>query len=383
MEFHVRGQYPFSFSTTVTLIHNYLYKEIILLTASIVSLLTFLLVALELFKAIQVIMYNDLPLWITAKFVLLLIPFVLTLTIPTGLLAAVMIVFGRMSSDRELLALKAAGIGLAPIVAPVIVIAFILTAINFWLIASVNPECRKEYNGIKHEIATNNPMVLLTPEVIVDKIPGWRIYFAKKDKNELQDVILWQMDDRGHIQASLRAERATIELDLEHQQLLMTLINERAEQYGSDGDVTKVQPGSHGGQMVLGVSLNSFYEKVQRRLAWMTLPEIQEVILSMQSAPTGEEASPYLTELQARVAFSISCLTFVIVGIPLAIQTQRRETSFGVLIAIGIVALYMLLDAVGKALKAKAGLYPELIIWTPNILFQAVGFWLFYRANRK
>lgn len=374
---------PFRQPIDVTLIHNYLYKEIILLTAAIISVLTFLLVAVELFKVVQMILYTDLPFWITAKMMLLLVPFVLTLTIPTGLLAAVMIVFGRMSSDRELLALKAAGIGLAPIVAPVIVIAVIFMLLNFWLVASVNPECRKEYNGLKHDIVTNNPLALFTPEVVVDKIPGWRIYFAKKEGRELQDVILWHFDSDNKLQSSMRADRARIDLDLEHTQLVMTLFNERDEQYPSDGDITKVQPGTRAEQLPVAVSLNSFYEKVQHKLAWMTLPEIQEVIYSMQTAPTGEEATPYLTELQARVAFSISCLTFVIVGIPLAIQTQRKETSFGTLIAITIVALYMLLDAVGKALKAKAGLYPELIIWTPNILFQAVGFWLFYRANRK
>jgi lipopolysaccharide export system permease protein len=377
------GLGPIPIPTAVTLIHNYIYKEIILLTAVIIGVLTFLLVALELFHVIEVIMYTDLSFWITIKFVLLLIPFVLTLTIPTGLLAAVMIIFGRMSSDRELLALKASGIGLAPIVAPVIVIAFIFMALNFWLVASVNPECRKEYNGMKHEIATSNPRVLFTPEVVIDKIPGWRIYFSKKEGSEMQDVILWQLSDEGRLLASLRADKAKIDLDLEHTQLVITLINARWEEYPSDGDPMNVKPNFKAAQSPIGVSLNTFYEKLQRHLAWMTLPEIQEVIFAMQSAPTGEEASPYLTELQARVAFSIACLTFVIVGIPLAIQTQRRETSFGVLIAIGIVALYMLLDAVGKALKAKAGFYPELIIWTPNILFQAVGFWLFYRANRK
>ncbi len=70
---------------------------------------------------------------------------------------------GELSSDRELLALKASGIGLAPIVAPVIVIAAIFMALNFWLVASVNPECRKEYNGMKHEIVTNNPLALFQP----------------------------------------------------------------------------------------------------------------------------------------------------------------------------------------------------------------------------
>jgi lipopolysaccharide export system permease protein len=367
----------------VTLIYNYLYKEIILLTAAVIGVMTFLLVGLELFKVLSLIVNTDLPLWLTAKFVLLLIPFTLTLTIPTGLLAAVLIVFGRMSSDRELLALKASGIGLLPIVAPVFIVAGLLMAVDFWLIASVNPECRKEYNDMKHEIVTNNPLALFTPEVVLDKIPGMRLYFSRKKGSELDDVILWQLNDQDVVVSSLRAARATIDLDTEHQQLVMTLFHERGEQYPADGDAAKVQPGAYADQAPMTVSLNSFYEKPERHLAWMTLPEIQEVIFAMQTAPTGEQASPYLTELQARISFSLACFTFVFVGIPLAIQTQRKETSIGILLTLGIVGLYMLLEAVGRALKAKAGLYPELIIWAPNIIFQAVGFWLFYRANRK
>jgi lipopolysaccharide export system permease protein len=367
----------------VTLIHNYLYREIVVLTAAVIGVLTFLLVGLELFKVVALILYTDLPLWLTAKFVLLLIPFTLTLTIPTGLLAAVLIVFGRMSSDRELLALKASGVGLAPIVAPVFIIAVLLMVLDFWLIASVNPECRKEYNDMKHEIVTNNPQDLFTPEVVLDKIPGWRIYFSRKKGAELQNVLLWQLNDQGKVVNSLRADRATIDLDTEHQQLVLTLFNEREEQYPANGDPMNVQPGARAAQLPVAVSLNSFYEKPQRHLAWMTLPEIQEVIFAMQTAPTGEQASPYLTELQARISFSLACFTFVFVGIPLAIQTQRKETSIGILLTLGIVGLYMLLEAVGRALKAKAGLYPEVIIWTPNLVFQAVGIWLFYRANRK
>ena len=367
----------------MTLIHNYLYKEIVLLTAAIIGVLTFLLVAVSMFKVLQTLMYTDLPMWLAAKLMFLGIPLTLTLTIPAGLLAAVMIVFGRMSSDRELLALKASGIGLAPIVAPVIVLAMGLSLLDYWLVAYVVPECQKEFNGMKHEIVTNNPMALLSPEEVVDKIPGWRIYFAKKEGTQLDDVILWRLDDSNRLISSIRAERASIDLDLEHQQLVMKLLNGREEEYPHDGDAMKVHPGGHGEQMVEAVSLNSFYEKVQKKLAWMTLPDIWDIIYSMQSAPTGELASPYLTELQARISFSITTFTFIVVGIPLAIQTQRRETSFGIVVTFLIVLTYYVLGAVGRGLKAHAGLYPELIIWTPNILFQAVGFYLFYRANRK
>jgi lipopolysaccharide export system permease protein len=367
----------------VTLIHNYIYREVVVLTAAIIGVLTFLLVGLELFKVMELILYTDLPFWLTAKFIWLLIPFTLTLTIPTGLLAAVLIVFGRMSSDRELLALKATGIGLAPIVAPVFIVAIVLMAIDFWLIASVNPECRKEYNDMKHEIVTNNPRDLFTPEVVIDKIPNMRIYCSRKIGPKLENVLIWQLNDQNKVVSFIHADWATLDLDMEHQQLVINLFHERSANYPENGDPMGVQPGSTAEQAPVTRSLNSFYEKVQRHLAWMTLPEIQEVIWAMQTAPTGEQASPYLTELQARISFSMACFTFVFVGIPLAIQTQRRETSIGVALTIVIVGLYMVLEAVGRALKAKAGLYPELIIWTPNIIFQAVGFWLFYRANRK
>ena len=89
--------------------------------------------------------------------------------------------------------------------------------------------------------------------------------------------------------------------------------------------------------------------------------------------PPANRSSPYLTEFQARFSFAITAFTFIVVGTPLAIQTQRRETSFGILITFGIVLLYFVLGAVGRGLKGHAGLYPELIIWTPNFLFQAAG----------
>jgi lipopolysaccharide export system permease protein len=367
----------------VTLIHNYIYKEIILLTSAIVGVLTFLLVAVTLFRTLSSLMYTDLPMILAAKLMFLGVPLILTLTIPAGLLAAVMIVFGRMSSDRELVALKAAGIGLAPVVAPVIILAVGLSLLDYWLVAYVVPECQKELNGMKHEIVTNNPMALLSPQEIVDKIPGWKILFDRKEGNQLYDIQLWHLDSTGHVATSLRAKQASVDLDLEHQQLVLTLLNGREEDYPHDGDATKVHIGVHGEQMAEAVSLNSFFDTVQKKLAWMTLPDIWEMIYSMQTNPTGEQASPYLTEFQARVSFSITTFTFIIVGLPLAIQTQRRETSFGVIATGVIVLLYYVLGQIGHALKTHAGLYPELIIWAPNFLFQTVGYYLFYKANRK
>ncbi len=374
---------PDFWATVVTLIHNYIYREILLLTAAIVGVLTFMFEAVDLFRMIQKILYTDLSMWITVKIALLLVPTMLTFTIPAGLLAAVLIIFGRMSSDRELLAVKASGIGLAPIVAPVIIIAAFCSLLEFYLVASVEPKCREETSDMMHDIVTSNPQALFTPQIVLDKIPGLRIYFEKKINNEMHHVFIWQLDEQGNLVNSIRADRADVTVDIEHQVLLITLYDERGERYPDLRDIAKMEPGETAGQGQLSISLNSFYEKAHKQLSWMTLPEISEVIEAMQGGQTGELATPYLTEFQARISFALACLTFVIVGMPLAIQTQRRETSIGLMTALGIVLIYWLLVVLGRALRSHTGFYPELIAWTPNIIFQGVGFWLFSRANLK
>jgi len=88
--------------------------------------------------------------------------------------------------------------------------------------------------------------------------------------------------------------------------------------------------------------------------------EIEQVIEAMQGAPTGELATPYLTEFQARISFALACLTFVIVGMPPGHpRRKRRETSIGILLTIGIVMVYWLLVTLGKALKLILGFIPS------------------------
>ena len=371
----------------MNLIYNSLYKDITTLAVAIIGVLTFLLVAFDLFKVIGLILYTDLSIWLTLKFVLIEIPFVLTITVPAGLLASVLIIFGRMSSDRELLAIKSAGVSLLDIVAPVIILATGFCLMDYWLNAYVVPACREENSEMRHEIVTEKPMDLFAPDAVVDKIPGWRIYLTSKTGTTLNDVQMWKFDSDNHIASAFRAKRAEVTLDIEHGQLVLTLFDAREEEYPSNDDLikdpTKVLPGVRATQLPVEVPLGSFLEKVDKKLSWMTLPEIQSIIESMEQKPSNEPALPYLTEFQARVASSLACLTFVIIGIPLAIQTQRRETSAGVILTILVVGVYLLLGSVGRALKNQAHLYPELIIWAPNLIFQSVGAWLFLRANRK
>ena len=89
------------------------------------------------------------------------------------------------------------------------------------------------------------------------------------------------------------------------------------------------------------------------------------------------------TELNKRFSFSIACLTFALIGIPLGITAHRQETSAGFGLSLVVAVSYFLIIIVVNTIRSKAALHPELLIWLPNVVFLLLGGVLFYRLSRR
>jgi len=367
----------------VKILHRYLLKQVVLTSLAAIVTLTFVVLMFDAFKRLTILLIdNDVSLVTIFYMLLLLVPQALTLTIPCGLLTGIIIVFGRMCHSLEITAIRAAGLGLIPFIAPVVLLSLFLSIFCFYNNALLAPQAMTKFKLMFVEMAKNNPTAFIRAQEPITRFGGMKVYVEKKYGNTLEGIHIWRLGANNIPVSSIRADRGIISADLQDMSLTITLTNARQEDRGKDPTrLQQIETGMKAAQLPIKVSIRDMLDttKISNNISILPIEELRGRIFGK----IGQESNviPLLTELQRRLVFSMSCFTFALVGIPLAISTGRKETSVACLLSLGVAVTYFLLVLVAMAFKENASAYPELIVWIPTILFQGLGFWLLYKVN--
>src|SRR6187401_3514638 len=143
------------------LIDRYLSRQLLVNLLFAIVVLSFVLVIGNIFRKLLPLLVNhDLPVDYLIGFIAYVLPFSLIFTIPWGLLTAVLLVFGRLSADNELTALRSNGISIGRICIPLVAIAVLCTLASLWLNIEVAPAAQDQMRATVFNLATHNPMAL-------------------------------------------------------------------------------------------------------------------------------------------------------------------------------------------------------------------------------
>ena len=85
------------------------------------------------------------------------------------------------------------------------------------------------------------------------------------------------------------------------------------------------------------------------------------------------DPAPLIVHLHEKITLAFSCFVFVLLGIPLAILTRRREKSINFGLAVIVVSAYYLLLIAAEALSLQGYMSPAITTWLPNIIFGLIG----------
>lgn len=371
---------------------RYIGRQVLFATLFGIFVLSFVLVLGNIFKKLMTALdkYPDLGWGFVFEFIANILPFSLIFTIPWGLLTAILLTFGRLSADNELTSLRMAGLSLPRICVPVFAISLAAAAVSFWINVEVAPMSKARISQIFFKIATENPGAMFVEDEVVNTLPGYSVYTLKRDlldsdtgRYSIKNLVLIKLNARRQPDLFIQAGQAQIGFDAGNLETLFLQLNQ-AHLEKADGDDARsffshslVRPG----EATLQLSLERLRDQ-ERKEKPSYLPS-RELVKVIDGEQRPEKRSLLLTELHKRYSLSLACIAFCLIGVPLGVTAQRRETSIGFALSMVIAVAYFLFIVIAEVFHEDPGAFPHVLVWLPNIVFIPMGLILFYRLSRK
>ena len=362
-------------------LHRYLTRQVLASLLMTVAVFTFVLLLGNVLKEVLALLINhQASLFTVAQAIGLLIPYVFVFALPMGLLTATLLTFGRFSADNELTAVRASGISLLSLISPILVLSVLLSVACAFVNLQLAPQCRIAYKHLLVKMVTENFDRLLPERTLIRQFHPYLIYFGRVRGNEVRNVYVYELAKGGTNVASMTTARSgTFFIDRTNKTVRLLLRDAWYVTTATGGSEGERQPVFFGEAPPIEVTLAGRPEK-EPSLGDLTFLELWRKRKEMKAE--GMLTTPVDVELHSDVSFSFACIAFTLVGIPLGIRAHRRETSVGIMIALGLVAVYYSFLMLGQSLDTKEQWKPYLIVWLPNLLFQVVGMVLLRRVNR-
>ena len=366
----------------IRLMDRYIGKQLFAATVFGVIILSVLLVMGTLYKELQpLLVEKHASSSMVARFILSVLPFSLIYTIPWGFLVAVLLVFGRLSAENELVSMRMAGVGLLRVSMPVFVIGAMLCALCLWLNISMAPKAKDTMKYVLYEAVKENPNALLDPGVVQTHFQDKKVFIEGRDGNLLRGLHLYELDkehETGFPKASIYAREASLKIIQESKQLRLHLTDAYMETRNPDGTRELAFIGEQE-PLLFDFSVE---RKKRRKASTMTNAEIRK---SLDTEPGLEpkKRHRYRNEIHRRYAFSMACLALSMVAVPLGINARRKETSTGLAISIIVGLSYFLFFMIAGQFQKQGGNTAIILYWLPNVLCFALGTALFFKARRK
>ncbi|MEO0447852.1 MAG: LptF/LptG family permease, partial [Verrucomicrobiota bacterium] len=310
--------------------------------------------------------------------------------IPWALLVATLLTFGRLSANNELTALRMTGRSLHRICAPVFFTAILCALATLWVNVEAAPRSKANISQLFFRIATENPGSMFLEDEFVNTFPGYSAYTKtrnlidqKSGHYDISNLVLVKLDAGRKPEIFIQAEQAEIRFEEGNREDLFLELNQAHLE--STPGTTDAEFFQHDlikpGHATLKLSLEKLREKEKKQKpSYLPSRELIPVI----DAEESPKRKAYLrTELHKRYSLSCACLAFCLVGIPLGVTAQRKETSTGLALSIAIAACYFVLLTTAEIFHEDPSAYPHILIWLPNIIFIPVGLILFHRLSRK
>lgn len=377
----------------MNLLHRHLFFSVLATCAAAIGLFGFVLIVGNALKdLLGYLLAGQLQPDTVLKLLLLLAPYVCSYALPMGMVTGVLLVLGRMSSQNEITAMRAAGLGLGYIARPIFLIAGLGVVAALFVNFEYMPRARSAYKATLAAAVRDNPLGFVVPKTFVRDFPGVVFYVSAKDGPELRDVWVWRLDKEQRAIEFLRAGSGQVDYDAGANRMTLRLknaqVDRRNEKDPENFANTDLQ--ATFGDLSFDLPLDKLFGRQTLRIkpSWMTYRELVAERARVETAPelSVEERAAKLGKLSftlhEKASSAVAVLAFAFIAVPLGIKVSRQETSANLGVALALVMTYYFLTVMVGWLERWPQWRPDLLLWVPTLLFLAVGIRLFRSVGR-
>lgn len=356
----------------------YVTKNFLVTFLMSIGIITFCMIGARLVQVLEYIA-KGVPAETFVLFILYCMPQVLTFTIPLSILVSIMLVFGRLSADSEITAMRACGISILQLVSPIMLISCCLTAICLYLHVQIGPPLLEKSRSLFEDAIVDQPMAIFKPGESMTQ-DDYTIYVDDiREGNQLVNVQI--VDFSGDQLTDFSAKEGKVHVDYENEAFNVTMYNCEGVIH-QNGEPIHFQAGDLNFRFNYGEKRNN--DNIQQRYKFMTMKNLMAAIrIGKIDNLRADKICEMEVELNQRIAFALAPLAFLLMGIPLAIHTSRRETSVGLFIGAVAGGVFFLLIILCESLGSTPQLYPQYLLWLPNLIYQIGGAYMVYRITQR
>ena len=365
------------------LIERYILRAIFPYTLISFILLTGILFAQQTGRYFETIFHGVMPSGFVYGLALALLPTVFVFTIPMAVLSGTIIGLGRMGSDSELVALRAAGISTWRMLWPALTIGLIATVAAADLNLKEAPRAQEQLRSVALRSALYKLDSPVEPRTFTGDIPGYVIYVRDGDKSRGQwGRVFIQSQEADHSTLLITARSGRIDSSEEKSELVLhdamktklPAPDQRNQSYVVER-IAQLRIDINTGRSALLAKM----QKAEPNPDEMGWGELRQFV----AQSTGVENREAAMILHKRLAFSLSPLVFSLFGSALALRLRRGSRGVGVLVSLLIMLVYYLVT-IGGDQMARAGSLPPIVgAWLATALTIAVGIFLLASRRRQ
>ena len=339
---------------------------------------TFMLILPFLMELAEPLISKGAPASTVLSLMLTLVPQALAVTIPMALLVGLLVGLGRLSSDREWVALQACGVGIARVLRPVVALGVIGTAVTMYVYIWAVPDANQAAREIRYNVVAQLVEGEVKPRVFFDHFPN-RVLFVRDvpaGGGLWRDVFLADSTD-PHNPVVYLADRGQMVLD--RQRRTVELVLEDGTQHTSKAHAPQDYSVARFEQLVLSLDPETVFPRSgpAKGDREMSIAELRALIatLKQQGISTHNPAM----EIQKKFSIPAACLVFALLGAVFGL-TNRRDAKFASFVK-GILVIYVYYFILMNSQSAAKGAWvrPWLATWIPNILLGGLGIVLLLR----